>query len=71
MGSAPGPPTYIAHVDGSLVNLHLLLSCLWKETCRNEGCFVTLDRVTGALWQRDVCPEGCLSMQVCSQHSHH
>jgi len=35
VGSAPGSPTYIAHVDGSLVNLHLLLSCLREETCRD------------------------------------
>lgn len=37
VGSAPGSPTYIAHVDGSLVNLLLLLGCLWEESCRDKG----------------------------------
>lgn len=68
-GSAPGPPTYIAHVDGSLVNLYLLLGCLWEETCRDEGCFVTLDKSSWS--RRSRLAEGRLSEQVCSQHSRH
>lgn len=64
MGFAPGSPTYIAHVDGSLVDLHLLLSHVCEETCRDKG--LSQDGVAGALDQRHVC-----LCRVCPQHGHH
>lgn len=54
VGFAPGSPTYIAHVDGSLVDLHLLLSHVCEETCRDKG--LSQDGVAGALDQRHICP---------------
>lgn len=41
--------TYIAHIDGTLVNLHLLLGCQREESC-GEGKFV-MDTGTSACSQ--------------------